>query len=150
MKKSKAYFTMMLKFFLLFPMTIVLGAGSAFAQSDTGAAKSSSVSDIQLLEEVVVTATRRTESIMDVPFSVNVLEESDIQRLNNFNLEDLSRNIAGLNIQNLGPGQTVVNHPRGVVRPDRPRPARHQGTGGRLPGRHADCDLAVHAGPGSL
>ena len=26
MKKSKAYLTMMLKFFLLFPMTIVLGA----------------------------------------------------------------------------------------------------------------------------
>ena len=46
---------------------------------------------------------------MDVPFSVNVQEEADIQRLNNFNLEDLSRNIAGLNIQNLGPGQSVVN-----------------------------------------
>ena len=29
MQKSKAYFTMMLKFFLLFPMTIMLGAGSA-------------------------------------------------------------------------------------------------------------------------
>ena len=27
MKKSKAYLTMMLKFFLFFPMTIVLGAG---------------------------------------------------------------------------------------------------------------------------
>ena len=46
---------------------------------------------------------------MDVPFSVNVQSEQDIQRLNTFNLEDLSRNVAGLAIQNLGPGQSVVN-----------------------------------------
>ncbi len=46
---------------------------------------------------------------MDVPISVNVQEEADIQRLNNFNLEGLARNIAGLSIQNLGPGQSVVN-----------------------------------------
>ena len=109
MKKSKAHLKMALKYFLLMPVAIVLGAGAAAAQSDAGAAKSSSVSDIQLLEEVVVTATRRTETVMDVPFSVNVQDEADIQRLNTFNLENLSRNIAGLNIQNLGPGQTVVN-----------------------------------------
>ena len=66
------------------------------------------VSDIHKLQEIVVTATRRTESVMDVPFSVNVQEEADIQRLNTFSLEGLSRNVAGLNIQNLGPGQSVV------------------------------------------
>lgn len=93
----------------LLPLAIVLAAPAAYAQDDAGAAKSTSVSDVQQLEEVVVTATRRTQSVMDVPFSVNVQEEADIQRLNNFNLEDLSRNIAGLNIQNLGPGQSVVN-----------------------------------------
>ena len=93
----------------LIPLAIVLGVGMAAAQGDAGKTKRASVSDIHQLEEVVVTATRRTESIMDVPFSVNVLEESDIQRLNTFNLENLSRNIAGLNIQNLGPGQSVVN-----------------------------------------
>ena len=60
------------------------------------------------MEEIVVTATRRTSSVMDVPFSVNVQEEADIQRLNTFSLEGLSRNIAGLNIQNLGPGQNVI------------------------------------------
>ena len=98
----------------LLPSAIVLGAGAASAQSDAGTAKSPSVSDIHKLEEVVVTATRRTESIMDVPFSVNVQDESDIQRLNTFNLENLSRNIAGLNIQNLGPGQSVVTI-RGVL-----------------------------------
>ena len=99
------------------PLVIVLGAGEAAAQpvlsgvegSDAGTPQSPSVSDIHRLQEVVVTATRRTETVMDVPFSVNVQEETDIQRLNTFNLETLSRNIAGLNIQNLGPGQSVVN-----------------------------------------
>ena len=92
----------------LLPLVIVLGAGDASAQGQAGTPKSPSLSDIHRLDEVVVTATRRTETVMDVPFSVNVQEESDIQRLNTFNLEGLSRNIAGLNIQNLGPGQTVV------------------------------------------
>ena len=92
----------------LLPLMIVLGAGDASAQGQAGKSKSPSLSDIHQLKEIVVTATRRTESVMDVPFSVNVQEEADIQRLNTFNLEGLSRNIAGLNIQNLGPGQSVV------------------------------------------
>ena len=98
---------------LILPAVILLGMGTALAQEKAGTPQSSSVSDIYQLEEVVVTATRRTETVMDVPFSVNVQDETSIQRLNNFNLEDLSRNIAGLNIQNLGPGQTVVTM-RGV------------------------------------
>lgn len=112
MKKLKAHSNnvrLLIICLALLPLAIVLAAPAAYAQDDAGAAKSTSVSDVQQLEEVVVTATRRTQSVMDVPFSVNVQEEADIQRLNNFNLEDLSRNIAGLNIQNLGPGQSVVN-----------------------------------------
>ncbi len=91
------------------PLVIGWGVGEAVAQSDAGTPQSHSISDIHRLQEVVVTATRRTETVMDVPFSVNVQEETDIQRLNTFNLETLSRNIAGLNIQNLGPGQSVVS-----------------------------------------
>ncbi len=81
----------------------------AWAQSEKKPQKSPMIADVQQLQEVVVTATRRDSSIMDVPFSVNVQSEQDIQRLNTFNLEDLSRNVAGLAIQNLGPGQSVVN-----------------------------------------
>ena len=92
----------------LVPLMIVLGAVDASAQGQAGTPKSPSLSDIHKLQEIVVTATRRTESVMDVPFSVNVQEEADIQRLNTFSLEGLSRNVAGLNIQNLGPGQSVV------------------------------------------
>ena len=97
-----------MKCLAVLPLVIVLGAGDASAQGQAGTPKNPSLSDIHKLEEIVVTATRRTESVMDVPFSVNVQDEADIQRLNTFSLEGLSRNIAGLNIQNLGPGQSVV------------------------------------------
>jgi outer membrane receptor protein involved in Fe transport len=60
------------------------------------------------LEEVLVTATKREASAQDLPFSINATTAGDIQRNNFFNLEDLSRNVAGLTIQNLGPGQSQV------------------------------------------
>ena len=109
MPDQQAYWKIKIQCLALIPLMIVLGAGMAAAQSDTDKTKRRSVSDIHQLEEVVVTATRRTETVMDVPFSVNVQEEADVQRLNTFNLETLSRNVAGLNVQNLGPGQSVVN-----------------------------------------
>jgi iron complex outermembrane recepter protein len=60
------------------------------------------------LEEVLVTATKREASIQDLPFSINAQSEAEIQRQNATSLEDLSRNIAGLTVQNLGPGQSQV------------------------------------------
>ena len=58
--------------------------------------------------EIVVTATHRAQNIHDVPFSVNAQTQEDIQRTGSTNLEDLSRNVAGLSVQNLGPGQSQV------------------------------------------
>lgn len=67
-----------------------------------------SVSHAQL-EEVVVTATKREASAQDLPFSINAQSEADIRRTGATNLEELSRNVAGLAIQNLGPGQSQVS-----------------------------------------
>ncbi|MEQ1489046.1 MAG: TonB-dependent receptor [Terricaulis sp.] len=60
-------------------------------------------------EEIIVTATHRAESIQDVPFSVNAQTQEDIERSGANNLEDLSRNVAGRSVQNLGPGQSQVS-----------------------------------------
>ncbi len=73
----------------------LLSGGAAQAQQET-------------IEEVVVTATKRESRIQDVPFSINVQTEEDIRRLGATDLEELSRSIAGLAIQNLGPGQSQV------------------------------------------
>ncbi len=60
-------------------------------------------------DEIIVTATKRATSIQDVPFSVNAQTQEDIQRTGAGNLEDISRNVAGMSIQNLGPGQSQVS-----------------------------------------
>ncbi len=58
---------------------------------------------------IVVTATKRDATIQDVPFSINAQTAEDIQRSGAVTLEDLSRNVAGLAVQNLGPGQSQVS-----------------------------------------
>lgn len=60
------------------------------------------------IEEIVVTATKRASTIQDVPFSINAQSQRDIQRSGANSIEDLSRNVAGLTVQNLGPGQSQV------------------------------------------
>lgn len=60
-------------------------------------------------QEIVVTATLRETSLLDVPFSINAQTEEDIQRSAANTIEDLSRNVAGLTVQNLGPGQSQVS-----------------------------------------
>ena len=58
--------------------------------------------------EIIVTATKRASTVQDVPFSVNAQTQQDIQRAHAETLEDISRNVAGLTVQNLGPGQSQV------------------------------------------
>ena len=58
--------------------------------------------------EIVVTATKRASRIQDVPFSINAQTEQDIQRANASTLEAISRNVASLTVENLGPGQSQV------------------------------------------
>ena len=62
----------------------------------------------QEMEEITVTATKRETTIQDVPFSINAQTAEDIQRSGATDIEQLSRNVAGLTIQNLGPGQSQV------------------------------------------
>src|SRR4051794_7757656 len=59
--------------------------------------------------EIIVTATKRASRVQDVPFSINAQTQADIQRSNAQTIEDLSRNVAGLTVQNLGPGQSQVS-----------------------------------------
>ncbi|WP_426165056.1 TonB-dependent receptor [Sandarakinorhabdus sp. DWP1-3-1] len=60
-------------------------------------------------DTIVVTATKRASDLQDVPFSINAQTQADIQRSGATTIEDLSRNVAGLTIQNLGPGQSQVS-----------------------------------------
>ena len=60
-------------------------------------------------DEIIVTATKRASRVQDVPFSINAQTQEAIQKANATTLEDISRNVAGLAVQNLGPGQSQVS-----------------------------------------
>jgi iron complex outermembrane recepter protein len=59
-------------------------------------------------DAIIVTATKREANLQDIPFSINAQTAEDIQKSGAVTLEDLSRNVAGLAVQNLGPGQSQV------------------------------------------
>jgi iron complex outermembrane receptor protein len=65
--------------------------------------------DSNAIEQIIVTATKRDATIQDIPFSINAQTQADIQKSGAVTLEDLSRSVAGLSIQNLGPGQSQVS-----------------------------------------
>ncbi len=57
---------------------------------------------------IVVTATKRATTIQEVPFSINAQTADAMEKTGATNLEDVARSVAGLTIQNLGPGQSQV------------------------------------------
>ncbi|MGB3724514.1 MAG: TonB-dependent receptor [Glaciecola sp.] len=65
------------------------------------------------VEKIIVTATKRSLAIEDVPFSINAQTQRDMERSGADSLEDVARNVASVSIQNLGPGQSQVSM-RGV------------------------------------
>src|SRR5579883_779746 len=60
------------------------------------------------LKEVIVTATKRSENIQNVPFSVSATSQDQIINSGAANIVDLGRNIAGFTVADLGPGQSQM------------------------------------------
>lgn len=55
------------------------------------------------LEEIVVTATRRAESVQDIPINITAVATGDIQKLRLNNISELARWVPGLNLTDQGP-----------------------------------------------
>ena len=62
----------------------------------------------KLTEEMVVTARKREETVQDVPMSVAAPSGEKLRDLGAETIEDISANVAGFTVQNLGPGQSQV------------------------------------------
>ncbi len=60
------------------------------------------------LNEIVVTAQKRTSSVQDTPFAVSAISEDQIRNSGADNMVDFARNVAGLTIADLGPGQSQM------------------------------------------
>ena len=81
--------------------TSLVAAAVALAIANSASAQT-------VLGEVTVTARKRAESLQDVPFAVSARTEEALRNAGVTNIEDVSRNVAGLTVQNLGPGQSQV------------------------------------------
>ena len=64
--------------------------------------------DEEINEEIVVTAQKRATALQEVPFSVAALTNEDIEQSGATNIVDVARNVPGLYITDLGPGQSQV------------------------------------------
>ena len=80
---------------------LVLPAGAALAQDqeDEGSAA---------LEEVLVTARKRTESLMDIPQSIQALSEAQIKRAGLNQMEDYVRFIPSMSYVQANPGTAKI------------------------------------------
>jgi iron complex outermembrane receptor protein len=81
---------------------LLAGSSALFASAICSAA------DGDALEEVTVTAQKRVTNLQDVPFSVAAASEEQLRNAGATNIAELARNIAGLTIADLGPGQSQV------------------------------------------
>jgi iron complex outermembrane receptor protein len=112
-----------------------LMAGFAYLCSVTRAQTDSSqrealVNSIDVLGEIMVTAQRRTESVLDVPYNLGVLLPSELQNAGVTDLNNLARLVPGLFTVDSGPAQRGNNNtltlrglrlsPLGSQMPDQP------------------------------
>ena len=100
-----------------------------------------------LSEEVTVTATKREETVLDVPFSVAAPTEEVLRARGVEDIEGVAANVGGLHRAEPRPRPEPGGDARRLRRPDRPRPAGREGAGRRLPRRVGHLALAVHARP---
>jgi iron complex outermembrane recepter protein len=95
-------------------ISIALGlasASSAWAQVATTSANGSNVPSAagnSEIQEVVVTATRRTENLQDVPIAITALTGATLQQLNVQTLDDYVKYLPGVSITGFGPGQNEI------------------------------------------
>jgi iron complex outermembrane recepter protein len=81
----------------------------ALAQTDLGESKP--LADINdVLAEITVTAQRRAESVLDVPYNLTALSPSELQEAGVADLNDLARFVPGLFTVDSGPAQRGNNN----------------------------------------
>jgi iron complex outermembrane recepter protein len=75
-------------------------AGAIYAASDTDTTASSTS-----LEEVIVTAQRRSESIQDVPITIQSISGGQLAQMNVTTFDDVIKLLPNVTISEVGPGQ---------------------------------------------
>jgi outer membrane receptor protein involved in Fe transport len=64
--------------------------------------------DLQVLQEIIVTATKRTERLQDVPISISAITSEDITSRGFTNYADMLNSVPGVFFQDFGAGQGTI------------------------------------------
>ncbi len=80
---------------------LLLGSLSAYAQTDSAKEPANASGGLQ---EVVVTAQRRSQSVQDVPYNISAVGSGAIQQSGAQSINDLTRLVSGLTTVDEGPG----------------------------------------------
>ncbi len=88
--------------------TLLVAQASALAVTMALMAAPAAFAAESEIEELVVTARKREETLIDVPFAISAQSEATIRERGVTNIEDLSRTVASFSVQNLGPGQSQI------------------------------------------
>jgi outer membrane receptor protein involved in Fe transport len=83
---------------------ILSGAGLGTAH----AAAATDTSDSEGIQEITVTAQRRTENMQDVPISIQALTSETLSQLNVQTFDDFVKFVPNVTTANLGPGQSSI------------------------------------------
>src|ERR1700689_77575 len=87
---------------------ILSGTGGGFAHAATGTDTASTDNASDSIQEITVTAQRRTENAQDVPITIQALTGETLQQLNVQPFDDLQKYTPNGTSASLGPGQSSI------------------------------------------
>src|ERR1700683_3861770 len=90
---------------LSYAIAAILGGG---AFGSAGAANSDTNSASDQIQEITVTAQRRTENIQDVPIAIQALTGETLAQLNVTDFDELVRYLPNVTSSSAGPGQSQI------------------------------------------
>ena len=100
---------MMLNSTLSRAITAILGGTATSAALAVGTtADSSDTSSSEGIQEIVVTAQRRTESLQDVPITIQALTGETLKQLNVTTFDDFVKYLPNVTQASTGPGQSTI------------------------------------------
>jgi iron complex outermembrane receptor protein len=82
---------------------VAAAIGLAIGATTIAGGASAQEASARALEEIVVTATRRDESVQDIPVNISVLSVYDLEESRVTSLSDLSQLVAGMSFADVGP-----------------------------------------------
>src|SRR5215831_15661485 len=86
----------------------ILGTQAGVAAAADQPAGGETGAGIATIQEIVVTAQRRTENVQDVPIAIQAFSSETLQQLNVTNFDDLIKHLPNVTGPSQGPGQAQI------------------------------------------